>query len=85
MVPMTPGVVGTGDAAMSAWLVGFGPSVGVATAAALVWRAASFIPQILIGVIALVAWYRKAGQALAKPPLAISTHLADSGEPRAQK
>jgi uncharacterized protein (TIRG00374 family) len=85
MIPITPGGLGTVDAAMIALLVGFGTSVGVATAAALVWRAASFIPQILIGVIALVAWYRKAGQALAKPPLAISTHLADSGEQRAQK
>ena len=85
MIPITPGGLGTVDAAMIALLVGFGTSVGVATAAALVWRAASFIPQILIGVIALVAWYRKAGQALAKPPLTSSTHSADSGEPGAQK
>ena len=85
MIPITPGGLGTVDAAMIALLVGFGTSVGVATAAALLWRAASFIPQILIGVIALVAWYRKAGQALAKPTPASSAHLAGSGEPGSQK
>ncbi len=70
MIPITPGGLGTVDAAMIALLVSFGATVGDATAAALVWRAASFIPQILIGVIALVAWYRKAGQALTKPSAA---------------
>jgi uncharacterized protein (TIRG00374 family) len=84
MIPITPGGLGTVDAAMIALLVGFGTSVGDATAAALVWRAASFIPQILIGVIALVAWYRKAGQALAKPTSAISPHSVVSGKPGSQ-
>tara|TARA_B110000503_G_scaffold128175_1_gene198797 strand:+ start:974 stop:2098 length:1125 start_codon:yes stop_codon:yes gene_type:complete len=84
MVPITPGGLGTVDAAMIALLVGFGTSVGDATAAALVWRAASFIPQILIGVIALVAWYRKAGQALAKPTSASSPHSVVSGQPGSQ-
>ena len=84
MIPITPGGLGTVDAAMIALLVGFGTSVGDATAAALVWRAASFIPQILIGVIALVAWYRKAGQALAKPTSASSPHSVVSGQPGSQ-
>lgn len=66
MIPITPGGLGTVDAALIALLVSFGASVGAATAADLVWRAASFIPQIMIGVVALIAWYRKAGQALAK-------------------
>lgn len=66
MIPITPGGLGTVDAAMIALLVSFGATDGAATAADLVWRAASFIPQILIGIIALIAWYRKAGQALAK-------------------
>jgi hypothetical protein len=30
-----------------------------------VWRATSYIPQIIIGIIAIVLWYRKAGQVLA--------------------
>jgi len=66
MIPITPGGLGTVDAALIALLVSFGASTGAATAAALVWRAASFIPQIIIGVVALIAWYRKAGRALAK-------------------
>jgi uncharacterized protein (TIRG00374 family) len=66
MIPITPGGLGTVDAALIALLVSFGASVGAATAADLVWRAASFIPQIMIGVIALLAWYRKVGQSLAK-------------------
>jgi uncharacterized protein (TIRG00374 family) len=68
MIPITPGGLGTVDAAMIALLVSFGASSGDATAADLVWRASSFIPQIVIGVIALLLWYRKAGQALARVP-----------------
>ena len=85
MIPITPGGLGTVDAAMIALLVGFGTSVGDATAAALVWRASSFIPQILIGVIALLAWYRKAGQALAKPTSAHPARPANSGDAESQK
>lgn len=65
MVPITPGGLGTVDAAMIALLVSFGVSNGDATAADLVWRATSYIPQIIIGIIAIVLWYRKAGQVLA--------------------
>ena len=69
MIPITPGGVGTVDAFMIAILTNFGTSDGAATAADLVWRAASFVPQICIGVIALVLWYRRAGRtfAAAKP------------------
>lgn len=65
MVPITPGGLGTVDAAMIGLMVALGVNNGDATAAALVWRASSYVPQIIIGVIALVAWYRKAGQRLA--------------------
>ena len=68
MIPITPGGVGTVDAFMIAILTAFGTSDGAATAADLVWRAASFVPQILIGVIALVLWYRQAGRAFAAAP-----------------
>lgn len=69
MIPITPGGVGTVDAFMIGILTAFGTSDGAATAADLVWRAASFVPQILIGVLALVLWYRRAGKtfAAAKP------------------
>lgn len=66
MIPITPGGLGTVDAAMIALLVSFGATDGNATAAALVWRAASFVPQILIGVFALILWYRKAGETLSR-------------------
>jgi len=74
MVPITPGGLGTVDAAMIGLMVAFGVDNGDATAAALVWRASSYVPQIIIGVIALLAWSRKAGQRLAavKPSPAAS-------------
>ena len=65
MIPITPGGLGTVDAAMIALMTKFGVATGAATAADLVWRAASFVPQILIGIIALLLWYRKAGERFA--------------------
>jgi len=69
MIPITPGGVGTVDAFMIGILTANGTADGAATAADLVWRASSFVPQILVGVIALVLWYRAAGRkyAAAKP------------------
>lgn len=70
MIPITPGGLGTVDAFMISMLIAFGVDSGAATAAALVWRAASYVPQIIIGIVALVSWYRAAGRALASvnPP-----------------
>jgi len=65
MIPITPGGLGTVDAAMIALLTALGVDSGAATAADLVWRAASFVPQITIGVIALITWSHKGSQALA--------------------
>ena len=65
MVPITPGGLGTMDALMIQLLVSSGTEKGAATAADLVWRATSYFPQIIVGIIALVTWYRRAGQALA--------------------
>lgn len=56
MIPVTPGGLGTVDAAMIALLTALGVTPGVATAADLVWRAASFVPQMIIGVISLLTW-----------------------------
>lgn len=75
MIPITPGGVGTVDAFMIAILTGNGTADGAATAADLVWRASSFVPQIAIGVIALVLWYRRAGRTFA----ASSTQPASGG------
>lgn len=65
MVPITPGGLGTMDALMIQLLVSSGTEKGAATAADLVWRATSYFPQIVIGLFALLAWYRRAGQAFA--------------------
>ena len=67
MIPITPGGLGTVDAAMVALLTSAGTDPGTATAATLVWRAASFVPQIAIGVIALIAWTRDAAKLAADP------------------
>ena len=62
MIPITPGGLGTVDAAMIALMVSLGIDNADAVAAALVWRAVSFVPQISIGIFALITWYRKANQ-----------------------
>ena len=65
MVPITPGGLGTVDAMIIALLQSVGVSAGDATAADLVWRAASYVPQIIVGVLALVLWFRRANRAFA--------------------
>ena len=65
MIPITPGGLGTVDAFMIALLTAMGVSTGDATAATLVWRASSFVPQIAIGVLALVTWSRTAARTFA--------------------
>lgn len=65
MVPITPGGLGTTDALMIQLLVSSGTDKGAATAADLVWRATSYFPQIIVGLFALLTWYRRAGQAIA--------------------
>ena len=69
MVPITPGGLGTTDALMIALLQSMGVSGTVAQAADVVWRMASYLPQILIGILALVLWFRRASRtyAAAKP------------------
>ena len=69
MVPITPGGLGTTDALMIALLQSMGVSGTVAQAADVVWRMASYLPQIIIGIIALVLWFRRASRtfATAKP------------------
>lgn len=55
-IPITPGGLGTVDAAMTSLLVAFGATNTDALAATLLWRAASWIPQVLLGVVTLVIW-----------------------------
>jgi uncharacterized protein (TIRG00374 family) len=58
-IPVTPGGLGTVDAAIAAILVGFGAPESAALAATLVWRVATFFPQIFIGVGTYLFWRRR--------------------------
>jgi uncharacterized protein (TIRG00374 family) len=64
MIPITPGGLGTVDAFMLTLLTAMGVKTGDATAAVLVWRAASFIPQIAVGILCLLGWSRQAAKKL---------------------
>ena len=65
MVPITPGGLGTVDALLISILILVGVEPGAATAADLVWRAVSYVPQIIIGIVALVSWSRAASRKFA--------------------
>ena len=56
MIPITPGGLGTVDAVLIGLLTTMGVDNGAATAADLVWRASSYIPQICIGLICIFYW-----------------------------
>jgi uncharacterized protein (TIRG00374 family) len=60
MIPVTPGGLGTVDAALTALLVAFGLDQNDALAATLVWRACSWVPQIFLGVGTFLWWRRNA-------------------------
>jgi uncharacterized protein (TIRG00374 family) len=60
-IPITPGGLGTVDAALVALMHQFGADKDVALAADLVWRAASFFPQVFIGVVTFLIWRKQSG------------------------
>ena len=55
-IPITPGGLGTVDAALVALLTGFGATSDQALAADLVWRAATYLPQVLLGGLTFLWW-----------------------------
>jgi putative heme transporter len=55
-IPVTPGGLGTVDAALTALLTGYGATSDQALAADLVWRAASYVPQVVLGVLTFLWW-----------------------------
>lgn len=61
-IPVTPGGLGTVDAGLTALLVTFGATNDEALAATLLWRAASWVPQVFVGVICLAGWRLAAGR-----------------------
>lgn len=57
-IPIPPGGLGTTDAILIAILTRFGLSSDNAMAADLIWRAATLLPQVLIGIGTLLVWRR---------------------------
>lgn len=62
-IPVPPGGLGTTDAIITALLTSFGLPNNDALAATLIWRAATYFPQVFIGAGTLLVWRR--GQAKA--------------------
>jgi uncharacterized protein (TIRG00374 family) len=54
--PLTPGGLGTVDAALIALLVAFGASGPEAAAADVIWRLVWFLPQLLVGAGAVLGY-----------------------------
>ena len=61
-LPVTPGGLGTTDAALAALLIAAGAASSTALAAVLLWRAASFVPQVVIGTATFLAWRWRANR-----------------------
>jgi hypothetical protein len=71
-VPVTPGGLGTVDAALIAMLTAFGASASEALAADLIWRLTTYFLPIFPGIVSYVIWLRRQGRssapATAAPP-----------------
>jgi uncharacterized protein (TIRG00374 family) len=61
-VPITVGGLGTVDAALTGLLTAFGATGGQALAVNLVWRAGTFLPQVLTGTLTFLWWRVTAGR-----------------------
>jgi uncharacterized protein (TIRG00374 family) len=61
-IPVTPGGLGTVDAAFIGMLTAFGANSSVALAADLVWRATTYFPPIFIGIVTYLIWARGIAQ-----------------------
>lgn len=62
-IPIPPGGLGTTDAIITSMLGTFGLDNNSALAATLVWRAATYFPQVIIGVITFLLWRRDQSKA----------------------
>lgn len=65
-IPITPGGLGTVDAALVGLLSAFGMSKDEALAANLLWRAATFVPQVVIGVVTFIIWRVQQGRKMGR-------------------
>jgi putative heme transporter len=57
-LPVTPGGLGSVDASFAGMLVAFGATSNQALAADLVWRATTYFPPIILGIVTYVLWRR---------------------------
>jgi uncharacterized protein (TIRG00374 family) len=57
-IPVTPGGLGTVDAAFIGMLTAFGANSSDALAADLMWRATTYFPPIFIGIVTYLLWKR---------------------------
>jgi uncharacterized protein (TIRG00374 family) len=57
-IPVPPGGLGTTDAIITSMLTAFGLPNNDALAATMIWRAATYFPQVFIGGISLLVWRR---------------------------
>ncbi|GMQ86089.1 MAG: hypothetical protein BMS9Abin07_1661 [Acidimicrobiia bacterium] len=62
-IPIPPGGLGTTDAILTGALTTFGMANGDALAAVLIWRAATYFPQVFIGIGTFLYWRRQRGRA----------------------
>ena len=62
-IPVPPGGLGTTDAIITGILTAFGMPNNDALAATMVWRAATYFPQVIIGAITLLLWRRESAKA----------------------
>lgn len=58
-IPIPPGGLGTTDAIITGALTAFGMANGDALAAVLIWRAATYFPQVFIGIGTFLYWRRE--------------------------
>ncbi|MCZ6461224.1 MAG: flippase-like domain-containing protein, partial [Actinobacteria bacterium] len=58
-IPIPPGGLGTTDAILTGALTTFGMANGDALAAVLIWRAATYFPQVFIGIGTFLYWRRQ--------------------------
>jgi uncharacterized protein (TIRG00374 family) len=61
-IPVTAGGLGTVDAGLTGLLTAFGATGSQALAADLVWRAGTFVPQVLTGALMFLWWRVTAGR-----------------------
>lgn len=61
-IPIPPGGLGTTDAIMIGALTAFGMTNADAMAAVLIWRAATYFPQVFIGIGTFLYWRREQGR-----------------------